>query len=126
MIKAKPRTAKPSKNDVQENSLIEHLVPLMEEVNKSYGPAILEELQSRLEKTIDQFNEEIDDIVKKSFEKYRTDQEKVRTILVPKGKESKPKNIKKEEKKEEVPQFISEYEKKKSKTRSKVKPKQKK
>ncbi len=122
MIKPKPRNPKLSQNEGQENSLIEHLVPLMKNVNDSYGPAILGELQSRLEKTIDQFNEEIEEIVKKSFETYRAENEKVRKILVPSKPKNKSKNKEKEEntkKTEKVPQFISDYEKKKTKPKKK-------
>ncbi len=43
------------------NFLKDYLDDLLIGINDSYGPSLLNELEGRLEKTINQFNDEIDD-----------------------------------------------------------------
>ena len=60
-----------SKKENREGYLQEKLDDLLDGINSSYGQSLLDELMSRLEITIEDFNKEVDDLMgslKKSSE----------------------------------------------------------
>ena len=69
----------------------------LEYIELEYGPVVYKELQSRLEKTIQIFNDEVESLFKSTFSTYKS---------------KKNNNIKKQ-KGSKKPQYISDYEKSK-------------
>ena len=60
-------------NDMKNNGDLKlKLDELLVEIEEKYGPVMLEELTSRLEKTITQFNNDINTIFEQSFNKTNT------------------------------------------------------
>ena len=78
-------------NDKRSELLIK-VDDLMEKLNNDYGPFLLEELQKRLESTINEFHLELKTILEHSFKNHETNN---------KDKDSS-----------DVPTFIAEYEEK--------------
>ena len=52
-----------SKKENREGYLQEKLDDLLDGINSSYGQSLLDELMSRLEITIEDFNKEVDDLM---------------------------------------------------------------
>ena len=86
------KTAKESKKDY----LLKEIDIKLEGIDKKYGPVVYEELQSRLEKTIDMFHEDIEKLFMKNFSSYKSDDKQDQLV----NDEKKPK-------------YISDYEKSK-------------
>ena len=68
----------------------------LEKIELEYGPIVYKELQTRLEKTIQIFNDEVESLFMKTFSTYKTS----------KSKDNKKEKINK-------PKYISDYEKSK-------------
>jgi hypothetical protein len=88
------KTTKVSKKDF----LLNEIDAKLESIDKKYGPVVYEELQSRLEKTIDVFHEDIEKLFKKNFSSYKSDDKLNQNV-------NDEKYIK--------PKYISDYEKSK-------------
>ena len=85
-------------NDKRGEMLIK-INELMGEINSNYGPFILDELQKRLEFTIQEFNDDLKIVLETTFNKHN--------------------NLNKEEQSslsnDEIPSFIAEHQKKRQK-----------
>ncbi len=57
-----------SKDSNKKSELLVKLDELLETVGDKYGPFMIEELYSRMEKTINEFNEELNSIFESTFE----------------------------------------------------------
>ena len=57
-----------NKDSKQKSELLVKLDELLETVGDKYGPYMIEELYNRMEKTINEFNQELDSIFEASFE----------------------------------------------------------
>ena len=88
-----------SKSNNKKADLLSKVEDKLDNVGLNYGPVVYDELQSRLEKTIDTFNKDLDNLLSEFFPTYTS-----------KGKKSKTKSSKESSKK---PKYISEYEKSK-------------
>ena len=94
-------TSRVSNNKAKESKkhdLLKDIDIKLESIDKKYGPVVYKELQSRLEKTIDLFHEDIEKLFKKNFSSYKCDDKPAQ--LVNDEKYVKPK-------------YISDYEKSK-------------
>jgi len=84
-------------NNTKKSELLSKIDEKLNNMGEKYGPVVYEELQSRLEKTIDLFHKDVDALFS-SFSTYKKNNDK--------GNNSKGKNSKK-------PKYISDYEKSK-------------
>ena len=91
-----PRATKKLANESKKDFLLEEIDIKLEGIDKKYGPVVYEELQSRLEKTIDIFHEDIEKLFMKNFSSYKSHDKQDQLI----DDEKKPK-------------YISDYEKSK-------------
>ena len=91
-IKKKINKAPLSKSNDKKSQLLIKVDELMEKLDNDYGPLLLEELQKRLETTINEFHSDLKTILEQTFNEKNT-----------KFKDS-PES--------EVPTFIAEYENK--------------
>ena len=57
-----------NKDSKQKSELLVKLDELLETVGDKYGPYMIEELYNRMEKTINEFNQELDSIFEASFD----------------------------------------------------------
>ena len=89
-----------SKSSTKRSELLIKVDSLMEKLDNEYGPFLLDELQRRLESTIEDFHEELKMILEKTFKDHymKTKSEKQFSI---------------NEDSSSMPSFIAEYEKKK-------------
>ncbi|MAW74751.1 MAG: hypothetical protein CMG09_02350 [Candidatus Marinimicrobia bacterium] len=91
-IKKKINKAPLSKSNDKKSQLLIKVDELMEKLDNDYGPLLLEELQKRLETTINEFHSDLKTILEQTFNE---------------------KNAKfKDSQESEVPTFIAEYENK--------------
>ena len=70
------KVAKESKKDF----LLKEIDAKLDGIDKKYGPVVYQELQSRLEKTIDIFHEDIENLFKKNFSSYKNDKKVVQSV----------------------------------------------
>jgi len=96
-----------SKSEDRKNYLIEKLDDLLLGINVNYGSHLMEELASRLQKTVDEFKEELQDLIGS----LKTSNEKKEEILIKiiSGEADSPKTSEPEKVEEESE--ISEWEK---------------
>ena len=87
-----------SSNDKRGEMLI-RIDELMEKINSDYGPFILDELQNRLEFTIQEFQDDLKMVLEATFKKHDNLNEKERISSS----------------KDEIPSFIVEHQKKRQK-----------
>ena len=80
------------------NITLEDIDIKLESIDKKYGPVVYEELQSRLEKTINIFHEDIEKLFKENFSSYKSDDKSNQSV-------NDEKYVK--------PKYISDYEKSK-------------
>tara|TARA_B100000131_G_C17839189_1_gene501028 strand:+ start:259 stop:585 length:327 start_codon:yes stop_codon:yes gene_type:complete len=85
-----------SKSKNKKLELLSKIEDKLDNIGVSYGPIVYDELQSRLEQTIDIFNNDLDNLLSDFFSTYAS-----------KNKKSKIKEDKDSSKK---PKYISEYE----------------
>jgi len=93
-----------SKSSAKKSDMLIQVNELMEKLENEYGPLMLEELQQRLVKTIEEFQADVNSVLSIAFDKHKTKYESIDNKL----------SIH-DEKKEDTPSFISEYEQKKLK-----------
>ena len=94
-----------SKNSEKKGNLLIEVNELMEKLENDYGPLMLGELQKRLKKTIEDFHNDVNLVLKDAFEDHGNSQhntlgEKITEVSDNKG---------------EVPSFIADYQNKKNK-----------
>ena len=92
--------------DKKMKDLLDELDERMEQIGGDYGPILMEELQNRLEQVVNNFNNEVHDMVTESFNKWKVTDTQLREFIksdikVPDKKPAtaKPKNL-------STPQFI--------------------
>ena len=85
--------------------LLEELDKLLSNAGDNFGPIILEELKLRIDKTINDFNNEVSDILKTSFDNHNNDYIDYKAFKKKKVNEVNIVN----EKAEDVPKFIKEH-----------------
>jgi len=91
-----------SKSSEKKGDLLIQVNELMEKMENNYGPLMLEELQKRLKKTIEDFHDDVNIVLKDAFSDNKSkvlDKQKVKNI----------------DSKDGVPSFIAEYQNKKNK-----------
>ena len=88
-----------SKSSEKKGDLLIQVNELMEKLENEYGPLMLEELQKRLIKTIEDFQSDVSSVLSDAFENHRIKYENLDSKMVEKldGKD------------EDVPSFIAEY-----------------
>ena len=91
-----PRSSNKKAKESKKDFLLKEIDIKLEGIDKKYGPVVYEELQSRLEKTIDMFHEDIEKLFMKNFSSYKSDNKQDQLV----NDEKKPK-------------YISDYEKSK-------------
>tara|TARA_Y100001970_G_C13589020_1_gene534570 strand:+ start:187 stop:510 length:324 start_codon:yes stop_codon:yes gene_type:complete len=79
----------------KKTELLSEIDQKLDNIESEYGPIVYNELQSRLEKTIEVFNKEVDSLFSKSFSSY---------------KPKKNKKTKNSEASSKKPKYISDYE----------------
>ena len=94
-------------------SVLDELSELMDQVSEDYGPFLMEELQQRLEFVVQNFNEEVQDLIKSSFENWKNKDSQLRDLMAGnRGKlqisKSQPANEKLEN--SSTPDFIKDVE----------------
>ena len=93
-----------SKSSEKKGDLLIQVNELMEKLENDYGPLMLGELQKRLKKTIEDFHNDVNSVLKDAFEnhgsKHHTLSGKITESLEGEG---------------EIPSFIAEYQNKKNK-----------
>ena len=57
--------------DKKMKDLLDELDERLEQIGGDYGPILMEELQNRLEQVVNNFNDEVHDMVAESFNKFR-------------------------------------------------------
>ena len=87
--------------------LIEQLDKLVSQAGENFGPIILEELKLRIDKTINDFNDEVSDSLKISFKNYKNDFKKYKEFKSDRDNHNDIKNIDDIDK--DVPSFIKEH-----------------
>ena len=92
--------------DKKMKDLLDELDEHLEQIGGDYGPILMEELQNRLEQVVNNFNNEVHDMVTASFNKWKVTDTQLREIIksdikVPDKKpaKGKPKDL-------STPQFI--------------------
>jgi len=101
------------KKEAREGYLQAKLDDLLDGINSSYGQALLDELMSRLEATINDFNKEVDELMgslKKSSEEKEKLIEKIKAGQPPKVEEKSSDQVEETEDGEEK-RDLSEWEK---------------
>ena len=78
---------------------------LMQKLDNEYAPIMLEELQTRLKKTIEDFQEDVSSVLEDAFNKHQLKYENLEKKMLTEHDENK----------ENVPSFISEYQNKQKK-----------
>jgi len=89
-----------SKSNDKRSQLLIKVDNLMEKLDSEYGPLLLDELNKRLEKTIEKFNSDLKMILDNTFKKYNFKTEEMNKLFPT------------EETNSSVPSFIAEYENK--------------
>ena len=100
-IKFSSKVENLSKSSEKKGDLLIQVNELMEKMENDYGPLMLEELQKRLKKTIEDFHDDVNIVLKDAFS---SDKSKILN--------KKNKSIDSED---GVPSFIAEYQNKKNK-----------
>jgi len=97
IVRKKMGTVKPNnKADASKKTeLLSNIDQKLNDMGEKYGPVVYEELQSRLEKTIDTFHKDVDSLFS-SFSTFKSDDKKTAD------------NVEKNDSKK--PKYISEYE----------------
>ena len=90
--------------DKKMKDLLDELDERLELIGGDYGPILMEELQNRLEQVVNNFNNEVHDMVTESFNKWKVTDTQLREFLksdikVPDKKFTKAKDL-------STPQFI--------------------
>ena len=94
-----------SKSSEKKGDLLIQVDELMQKLENEYGPIMLEELQERLIKTINDFQSDVNSVLENAFKSHRMKYEGAEGNLLDSS----------ENQGDDVPSFISDYEKKKNK-----------
>jgi len=91
--------------------LFKELDILLERAGDDFGPVIMDELQNRLDQTVNAFNGEVKRMLETSFKMYHLQGDQLRE-LIKQGAKPKKKLTRSEadEIKADIPQFISKFE----------------
>tara|TARA_B100001250_G_C19774844_1_gene779042 strand:+ start:743 stop:1066 length:324 start_codon:yes stop_codon:yes gene_type:complete len=101
-----------SKKKIDTKTLLQDLEKLIETTGENCGPILIKELETRMDKAINTFNNDMDDLLKESFDKYALKISKSKQILDSKHEISDVAEFEYKSDKSSAPQFIEEYEKK--------------
>ena len=93
-----------SKSSEKKGDLLIQVNELMEKLENDYGPLMLEELQKRLKKTIEDFHNDVNSVLKNTFDNHGNDHHVLNQEIVENLEDEK-----------EIPSFIAEYQNKKNK-----------
>ena len=88
-----------SKSSEKKGDLLIQVNELMEKLENDYGPLMLEELQKRLVKTIEDFQSDVSSVLTEAFENHRVKYENLNNKMIEKIDVNE----------EDVPSFIAEY-----------------
>ena len=94
-----------SKNSEKKGDMLIQVNELMENMENEYGPLMLEELQKRLIKTIQEFQDDVGSVLREAFDNHKVKYETLDNKLIDRS----------DIKDGDVPSFISEYRDKKKK-----------
>ena len=94
-----------SKSSEKKGDLLIQVDELMQKLENEYGPIMLEELQERLIKTINDFQSDVNSVLENAFKNHRLKYESTDENLLDVS----------ENQGDDMPSFISDYEKKKNK-----------
>ena len=89
-----------SKSNDKRSELLIKVDNLMEQIDNNYGPFLLDELNNRLEKTIEKFNDDLKLVLEESFKNHESKKERMDSVFSNSSNDSS------------VPTFIADYEKK--------------
>ena len=67
--------------DKKMQDLLDELDERLEQIGGDYGPILMEELQGRLEQVVNNFNDEVHDMVTKSFNKWKVTDTQLREFI---------------------------------------------
>ena len=99
MNKMNKNNKKKATNTEKKGDLLIQVDDLMNQLENDYGPLMLEELKKRLNKTIEEFQHDVESVLKNAFENHKLKYENSVSDL--------------SETEDEVPSYISDYENKK-------------
>ena len=92
--------------DKKMKDLLDELDERMEQIGGDYGPILMEELQNRLEQVVNNFNNEVHDMVTESFNKWKVTDTQLREFIKSDIKVPDKKPVKAKPKDLSTPQFI--------------------
>ena len=94
--------------DKKMKDLLDELDERLEQIGGDYGPILMEELQNRLEQVVNNFNDEVHDVVNEAFNKWKVTDTQLREFIKSdiKVPDKKPAKTKTKTKKLSTPQFI--------------------
>ena len=92
--------------DKKMENLLDELDERLEQIGGDYGPILMEELQNRLEQVVNNFNNELHDMVTESFNKWKVTDTQLREIIKSDIKVPDKKPAKAKSKDLSTPQFI--------------------
>ena len=102
---------KPTKDLIgKHKELLDELFDLSDKIGGEYGPFFMEKLHARLDLVVKNFNEELEGLIKTSFNKWRVENEQLRELLKNKLNSSNKKPKKKTQKKSTTPNFLKDIE----------------
>ncbi len=102
-----------SEIDEKRKFLLDELSELMEQTSGDYGPLIMEELQQRLEFVIQNFNDELKELIKSSFETWKIKDSQLRDLMennIDNLQVSKSQEVKENPVDSSIPDFIKDVE----------------
>ena len=109
--KQKPENViSPSVLDGKRKELLDKLSELAGNADGNYGPFFMEKLHARLDLVVNNFNEEVESLLKTSFNKWRMENEQLRELLKNKLNSPKKKPKRKAQKKSDAPNFLKDIE----------------
>ncbi len=92
--------------DKKMKDLLDELDERLEQIGGDYGPILMEALQNRLEQVVNNFNDEVHDIVTESFNKWKVTDTQLREFIINDVKVPDKKSAKAKPKDLSTPQFI--------------------
>ena len=92
--------------DKKMKDLLDELDERLELIGGDYGPILMEELQNRLEQVVNNFNDEVHDMVTESFNKWKVTDTQLREFIKSDIKVPDKKPAKAKPKDSSTPQFI--------------------
>jgi len=98
--------------DEKMKHLLDEVDEKLEQIGGDFGPILMEELQNRLEKIVENFNEEVNELFNESFKKWELTDTQLREFMnseiqLPQKMENAEEDV---DKKENTPAFIKDIE----------------